>query len=189
MLDDEGKRICKIIQENSHKMGILIDDLLAFSRLNRAEIQKSEVFMTELVESAFVELTDEESCKRIELNLGKLCNAQGDPIMLKQVWVNLISNAIKYSSKKEKAVINIGCQVIDGYCTYSIKDNGVGFDMHYREKLFGVFQRLHGQREFEGTGVGLAIVQSIIHRHGGKVWASAEINNGAEFFFTLPRIT
>jgi PAS domain S-box-containing protein len=188
-LDEEGKRICAIIQENSHKMGILIDDLLAFSRLNRAEMQQREIPMKELVKSVFNELSYEKTVNCIEFNLGNICDSHGDAIMLKQVWINLISNAIKYSSKKEKPIIDIVCRKADGFCIYSIKDNGVGFDMTYKDKLFGVFQRLHGQREFEGTGVGLAIVQRIIHRHGGKVWATAELNSGAEFFFSLPIIT
>lgn len=188
-LDDEGKRICSVIQENSLKMGNLIDDLLSFSRLNRTELKKGLINMKDIVNSAFSELTDESSVKRIEFNLGDICNSSGDPNLLKQVWINLISNAIKYSSKKEKAIITIGCKKEEGYCVYHIKDNGVGFDMAYMDKLFGVFQRLHSQKEFDGTGVGLAIVQRIVLRHGGKVWAKGELDKGAEFYFSIPIIS
>jgi len=188
-LDDEGKRICSVIQENSLKMGNLIDDLLSFSRLNRTELKKGLINMKDIVNSAFSELTDESSVKRIQFKMGDICNSSGDPNMLKQVWINLISNAIKYSSKKEKAIITIGCKKEEGYCVYHIKDNGVGFDMAYMDKLFGVFQRLHSQKEFDGTGVGLAIVQRIVLRHGGKVWAKGELDKGAEFYFSIPIIS
>jgi len=188
-LDDEGKRICSVIQENSLKMGNLIDDLLSFSRLNRTELKKGLINMKDIVNSAFSELTDESSVKRIQFKMGDICNSSGDPNMLKQVWINLISNAIKYSSKKEKAIITIGCKKEEGYCVYHIKDNGVGFDMAYMDKLFGVFQRLHSQKEFDGTGVGLAIVQRIVLRHGGKVWAKGEVDKGAEFYFSIPIIS
>ena len=188
-LDDEGKRICSVIQENSLKMGNLIDDLLSFSRLNRTELKKGLINMKDIVNSAFSELTDESSVKRIQFKMGDICNSSGDPNLLKQVWINLISNAIKYSSKKEKAIITIGCKKEEGYCVYHIKDNGVGFDMAYMDKLFGVFQRLHSQKEFDGTGVGLAIVQRIVLRHGGKVWAKGELDKGAEFYFSIPIIS
>lgn len=188
-LDQEANRLCSIIQENSIKMGTLIDDLLAFSRLNRTELKKSVVQMKEMVSLVYEDLTDEVSVKRIEFNLGDICNSSGDPKLIKQVWINLISNAIKYSSKKEKAIITIGCKKEDGHCVYYIRDNGVGFDMAYVDKLFGVFQRLHGQKEFEGIGVGLAIVQRIVQRHGGKAWASGEVDKGAEFYFSIPIVT
>lgn len=185
-LDDEGKRLCNIIQDNTHNMGSLIDDLLAFSRLSRSSMQKSDIIMKDMVSKVFDELVDKVTRSRIDFSAGNLCNTKGDPIMMKQVWINLISNAVKYSSKKERAKISITCRKEGEYCEFCVKDNGVGFDMAFKDKLFGVFQRLHGQSEFEGTGVGLAIVQRIIHRHGGQVWAIAELDKGAEFYFSLP---
>jgi len=185
-LDDEGKRICSIIQENSLKMGCLIDDLLTFSRFNRTEMQRSAINMKQLVSSVYKELADPATRERIEMNIGDICDTQGDPVMLRQVWTNLVSNAIKYSSKKEKPVISISCRKEGLNCIYCIKDNGVGFDMKYFNKLFGVFQRLQSAKEFEGTGVGLAIVKRIVLRHGGEVWAESEVDKGASFYFSLP---
>jgi two-component system sensor histidine kinase/response regulator len=148
----------------------------------------SEINMQDLVRLTYKELVDNPQANNIEFTSGDICNAYGDPHMLKQVLTNLLSNAIKYSSKKEKAIIAISCNRDQEYCNYCVKDNGVGFDMEYVDKLFGVFQRLHSLKEFEGTGVGLAIVQRIIARHGGKVWAKSEIDKGAEFYFSLPII-
>jgi light-regulated signal transduction histidine kinase (bacteriophytochrome) len=139
-----------------------------------------------MVNSVFYEITDEKSRERIILNIGKISDVNADPTMLKQVWVNLLSNAVKYSSKKEKSVISIIGKNENNKCIYCVKDNGVGFDMKYLNKLFGVFQRLHNVKDFDGTGVGLAIVQRIVHRHGGEVWAEGEINKGATFYFSLP---
>jgi PAS domain S-box-containing protein len=187
-LDNEAKRICSVIQENSQKMGRLIDELLAFSRLSRADMQFSTIETKKLIQSIYLEYTDETMRKKIELSIGNICNATGDPSMIKQVWVNLLLNAVKYSSKREKPVITITCKRENEKCIYCIQDNGVGFDMTYVNKLFGVFQRLHTTKEFEGTGVGLAIVQRIIHRHGGEVWAEGEVNKGASFYFSLPII-
>jgi light-regulated signal transduction histidine kinase (bacteriophytochrome) len=175
--------------ENSQKMGHLIDDLLAFSRLSRADMNLSEVDMKTLVNSLYYEITDIQSREKIELNIGNICNSMGDPTMLRLVWTNFLSNAIKYSSRKEKAIISITCIKEMDSCVYCIKDNGVGFDMNYINKLFGVFQRLHSTTDFEGTGVGLAIVQRIVNRHGGKVWAEGEVDKGAAFYFSLPFIT
>jgi PAS domain S-box-containing protein len=185
-LDNEGQRICSVIQDNAQKMGNLIDNLLAFARLNRAEIQCLAINMNQLVESIFQELTDKESQKRITLHVGRLCNVQGDPVMIRQVWFNLISNAIKYTSKRSMASISISCKNEPGKCIFCIKDNGAGFDMKYNQKLFMVFQRLHSEKEYEGTGVGLAIVQRIVQRHGGEVWAEGEIDQGAAFYFSMP---
>ncbi len=187
-LDDEAKRICTVIMENSHKMGHLIDDLLAFSRLGRTEMQLSVVDMKTMVNSMYYELTDAISRKRIDLRIDDISSLNGDPTLLRQVWANLLSNAIKYSSKKEKAEISVSCKKEKNQCVYCIRDNGVGFDMKYADKLFGVFQRLHSTKEFEGTGVGLAIVQRIIRRHGGDVRAEGEIDKGAAFYFSLPII-
>ncbi|MCX6306596.1 MAG: ATP-binding protein [Bacteroidetes bacterium] len=185
-IDNEGQRICKIIRDNSLKMGHLVDDLLAFSRLSRAEIQLSVIQMNKLVKSTFQEIADAGMKKRIMLQVEDLCNAPADPVMLRQVWSNLVSNAIKYSSKREKTLITISSHCENGKCIYCIRDNGAGFDMKYAGKLFGVFQRLHSEKEFDGTGVGLAIVQRIVHRHGGEVWAEGEVDAGASFYFSLP---
>jgi light-regulated signal transduction histidine kinase (bacteriophytochrome) len=187
-LDEEAKRICSVIMENSQKMGHLIDDLLAFSRLSRADMQLSVVDMKTLVNSMYYELTNIQTRERIDLKIGNICSVNGDPTMLRQVWANLISNAVKYSSKREKATISVTCKKVKNQCVYCIKDNGVGFDMKYANKLFGVFQRLHSTTDFEGTGVGLAIVQRIVLRHSGEVWAEGEVDKGAAFYFSLPLI-
>lgn len=167
-------------------MGRLIDDLLSFTKLNRTNMVVANVDMKNLVKSMYYEVTDENSRKRIEINIGNICNSPADINMIKQVWINLLSNAVKFSSKREKSIISVSCKTDDGKCIYSIKDNGAGFDMNYAAKMFGVFQRLHSEKDFEGTGVGLAIVQSIVHRHGGEVWAESEIDKGACFYFSLP---
>jgi len=185
-LDDEGKRICNIIKDNSVKMGQLIDDLLAFSRLNRYSMHSSEINIENMVISIYHETTEEEDRKRIELSIGQLKNAFGDTNLIKQVWINLLSNAIKFSSKKDVSKVVVSSYKENENLIYCIQDNGTGFDMKYADKLFGVFQRLHNERDFKGTGVGLAIVQRIIHRHGGKVWAESEVGKGASFYFSLP---
>jgi PAS domain S-box-containing protein len=187
VLDEEGKRICNIITTEAKRMGDLIDDLLSFSRLSRKEIQPAKVDMKALAYAVYGELTKEEDRERIDFKVGKLPAAKGDPALLHQVWVNLISNALKFSSKNDRAVIEVGTKRSDKENVYCIRDNGAGFDIQYVDKLFGVFQRLHSGDEFEGTGVGLAIVQRIIQRHGGRVWAEGEVNKGATFYFALPR--
>lgn len=187
VLDDEGKRICDVITDEARRMGELIDDLLSFSRLSRKEIQASKVDMKALALSVFGELTTEEQRKRIDFSVGKLPPATGDPALLHQVWINLIANAIKFSSRKERAVIEVGTKRSDKEWVYCVRDNGAGFDIQYVDKLFGVFQRLHSEDEFEGTGVGLAIVQRIVQRHGGRVWAEGQVERGATFYFALPR--
>jgi PAS domain S-box-containing protein len=186
-LDEEGRRVCNVITDEARRMGDLIDDLLSFSRLSRKEMQTAPVDMKALVLSVFGELTSEEQRTRIEFTVGKLPPAVADPALLHQVWVNLISNAIKFSSKREQAVIEIGTKRSDDELIYCVRDNGAGFDIQYVDKLFGVFQRLHSEDEFEGTGVGLAIVQSIVQRHGGRVWAEGKTGKGAAFYFALPR--
>jgi light-regulated signal transduction histidine kinase (bacteriophytochrome) len=168
-------------------MGTLIDDLLAFSRLGRKVVPSSEINMAVLVKS----VREEEllnNPKEIEFEIKELLPAKGQQALIKQVWVNLISNAIKYSQHKPKTKIEIGSYQKNNQVVYYIKDNGVGFDMQYYSKLFGVFQRLHSQEEFEGTGIGLAIVQKIIQRHNGTVWAESKLNEGACFYFSLPTI-
>jgi PAS domain S-box-containing protein len=185
-LGAEGKRVCGVIGESARNMGKLIDDLLSFSRLSRAEIQPSSIDMGTLAHSVYHELTTAESRERIDFQVGSLPGAIGDPTLIRQVWMNLISNAIKFSARKERAAIAVAAELRGTQAVYSVKDNGAGFDMQYRDKLFGVFQRLHSPREFEGIGVGLAIVQRIIHRHGGRVWAEGAVDKGATFYFTLP---
>jgi light-regulated signal transduction histidine kinase (bacteriophytochrome) len=187
VLDDEGKRICNVVTDEARRMGELIDDLLSFSRLSRKEMQTAKIDMKALAFSVYGELTTEEQRQRIDFSVGKLPPAVADPALLHQVWINLISNAIKFTSKKERAVIEVGTKRHDGELIYCIHDNGAGFDIQYVDKLFAVFQRLHSEDEFEGTGVGLAIVQRIVQRHGGRVWAEGETNKGATFYFALPR--
>jgi PAS domain S-box-containing protein len=185
-LDDEGKRICDVISSSATKMGELIDDLLSFSRIGRSDLSPSVIDMKKMTEVIFEGLTSPEERERVKFKVGKLKKVAGDAKLIGQVWTNLISNAIKYTSKNEVAEISIGLTVSEKMVTYFIKDNGVGFDMQYGHKLFGVFQRLHSETEFEGNGVGLAIVQRIILKHGGKVWADGEVGKGATFYFTLP---
>ena len=185
-LEAEGHRITGIIRANTLKMGHLIDDLLAFSRLGRQEIQKMNVDTNALLQEIIGELHLPESGKKINWDIKDLPPVFADLKTLRQVWINLISNAVKYSSKKEEPVITIGHTTENGQQVFFVRDNGVGFDNKYRDKLFRVFQRLHGEDEFEGTGVGLALVEKIIARHGGRVWAEGIVGEGAVFYFTLP---
>jgi PAS domain S-box-containing protein len=185
-LNEDGERVCKIIIENTQRMGQLIDDLLAFSRLSRTELKFTTIDTTDMVRKIFLDLTNEEMRERISFNVSPLCNSKGDITMIRQIWVNLISNSLKFSSSRERAVIDIECTKSGEMNEYFIRDNGVGFDMKYKDKLFGVFQRLHSSRDFEGTGVGLAIVQRVVHRHGGSVNAKGEVDKGAQFSFSLP---
>jgi light-regulated signal transduction histidine kinase (bacteriophytochrome) len=183
-----------VIRENSRRMGVLIDDLLAFSRLGRLPVAAREVNIDSLVREVVAEALDANAIGKIDhpecapqIEVGSLPPARGDAGLLRQVWANLISNAIKYSSKKPRPRIEVsGCEV-GSENQYSVRDNGVGFNMDYSDKLFGVFQRLHRADEFRGTGVGLAIVHRVITRHGGRVWAEGKVNHGAVFSFALPR--
>lgn len=186
ILDVEGKRICSIIHSNSVKMGQLIDDLLSFSRLIKSELHHSTIDMQNIVRELISEFQISKELNPNIIVLKELPQSIGDTNLIKQVWMNLISNAIKYSSKTTHPQIIIGASQNKNETIYFIKDNGVGFNKSYSHKLFGVFQRLHGANEFEGTGVGLAIVQRIVSRHGGRVWAEGEIDKGATFYFTLP---
>jgi PAS domain S-box-containing protein len=185
-LDEEGRRLLKIIMKNSKRMGNLISDLLSFSKFGRQEMENSEIDMFAMANLVFKELTPESLKNSIKLRIEKIPPAMGDHSMVQQIWVNLISNAVKFTGPREDAIIEIGYIPENRQNTYFIKDNGVGFDMDYSNKLFGVFQRLHSEKEFEGTGVGLAIVQRIIFRMGGRVWAEGKINDGATFYFSLP---
>jgi PAS domain S-box-containing protein len=186
-LDAEGKRICGVISTEARRMGQLIDDLLAFSRLGRKEMFTSRIEMKALAVSVFDELMKTQNPERIDFQIAKLPSVEADPSLIRQVWVNLLTNAIKFTSKKERAVIRVGSKRSPDEYIYYVQDTGAGFDIQYVDKLFGVFQRLHGESEFEGTGVGLAIVQRIIRRHGGRVWAEGEVEKGATFYFALPR--
>jgi len=186
ILDDEGKHLTSVIIQSSKKMGQLIDDLLRFSRFGRAEISLQNVNMKELVSSVFYELTNEDYSKNIKFHVSKIHDVKCDLMLIKQVWINLISNAIKFTSHKTQPEITINSTKSKNEIIYTIRDNGAGFDMQYKNKLFGVFQRLHSNRDFEGNGVGLAIVNRIIKMHNGNIWAESELNNGATFYFSLP---
>jgi light-regulated signal transduction histidine kinase (bacteriophytochrome) len=185
-LPPEAERYLRIVRESAQQMGRLIDDLLAFSRLSRQPVNKQPIDTAALVRQALDSLSSEQGGRQVDLSIGGLPPCQGDPALLRQVWINLLSNALKFTREQGVARIEIGCLTQeDDAPVYFVKDNGVGFDMQYAGKLFGVFQRLHRAEEYDGTGVGLAIVQRIIHRHGGRVWAEAEPGQGATFYFTI----
>jgi light-regulated signal transduction histidine kinase (bacteriophytochrome) len=183
-LDDEGKRLLHVIQGNTYKMAELIDDLLALSRIGRKDIELSDIDMDTLIQkvSREIETTD----GNLEVNLKPLPPARGDEGMIRQVFFHLIANAIKFTRSREAAMIEVGGYAKDSENVYYVRDNGIGFDMQYIDKLFGAFQRLHSGEEFEGMGIGLATVKRIINRHGGRVWAEGKENEGATFYFSLP---
>ena len=184
-LDEEGRRLLGRIVHNAERMGALIDDLLSFARLGRKEVQKRKVDMNELVSYAIAEIS-----RSLEHNttfsIHRLHSINADRVLMTQVVINLIGNAIKYSSKIENPKVEVSSFTNENDIIFCVKDNGAGFDMLYVDKLFGVFQRLHRADEFEGTGVGLAIVQRIVRKHGGKVWAEGKVKGGAAFYFSLP---
>jgi signal transduction histidine kinase len=199
-LPDEGKAYLNLVRDNTRQMGQLVDDLLAFSRLGRLALTKQTVDPGKIVRLCLAEMEKEKEGRQLQIDIGDLPSCQADPTLLKQVWTNLLSNALKYTRKRDAARIEIGFltqprPVANGHATrpsgpsteavYFVKDNGAGFDMKYAHKLFGVFQRLHRAADYDGTGVGLAIVQRIINRHGGRVWADAQPNLGATFSFTV----
>jgi signal transduction histidine kinase len=184
-LDAEGLRCLGKIADCAQKMGILVDDLLALSKVGRQELSFQDIPLGSLVAEVVEELAPELAGRDVEWQVGDLFDAECDPGLMKQVFANLFSNAAKYTRKREHAVIQIGQTSQDGEQVIFIRDNGVGFEMQYVAKLFGVFQRLHKARDFEGTGVGLAIVQRIIRKHGGRIWAEAVVDQGATFYFTL----
>jgi light-regulated signal transduction histidine kinase (bacteriophytochrome) len=186
-LDAKGQRFLSIIHSNTDKMLQLIDDLLTFSRSEHQQMKLSDINMGELAKAVFEELKSIIPEQTLRLDIKTLLSAHGDRSMIRQVFVNLLSNAIKFTRPKGAGVIQIDCMGKENQNIYCVKDNGVGFDMRYANELFGVFQRHHTVDEFEGTGVGLAIVQRIIQRHGGEVWAEGEVGKGATFYFTLPR--
>lgn len=187
-LPDDAVRSLKRIQDNAQKMGTLIDDLLAFSRLSRQALTKQPISPDGMVRQILDELRGEQDGRDLDIVIQDMPQFQGDPALFKQVYVNLLANALKFTRKRNPGRIEVGCQQIEGETVYFVKDNGVGFDMRYANKLFGVFQRLHDAKEYEGTGVGLAIVQRVILRHGGRLWAEAEIDKGASFYFTVAEV-
>src|SRR5262249_33876551 len=200
-LPEAAREYLRLIHSNAERMGCLIDDLLKFSRLSRQPVQCDAVDTGQLVRQCLDELATEFKGRAVEVVLGELPPCRGDRALLKQVWTNLLSNALKYTRRPRPsepaaqaaavslsaARVEVGCRRNQpgGEEVYYVRDNGVGFDMRYAGKLFGVFQRLHRAEEYEGTGVGLAIVQRVVQRHGGRVWAEAERDKGAAFFFTL----
>jgi len=189
MLDDEGRRKLGIVQSEATRMGTLIDDLLAFSRLSRQSVAPITLDMGAMARAMFDRVRTQNGNTKAQLQLQPLPQVLADRSLIDQVWANLVSNAIKYSSKRDSPVVEIGAISDDKEHIYYVRDNGAGFDPRHKAKLFGVFQRLHDQSEFSGTGVGLALVQRIVDRHGGRVWAEGKPNEGATFYFTLPRTT
>lgn len=185
-LDSEGNRLLHIIRENTSKMGRLIDDLLSFAKVGRQELDRALVDMNDLVRIIVEDVQKQYIQHKVKITIQSLPQVYGSYPMMYQVWMNLISNAFKFTREQPFPTIDIGCSTNDQEHVFSVKDNGVGFDMQYKDKLFGVFQRLHPESQYEGTGVGLAIVQRIIHRHSGRVWAESSQNKGAVFFFSLP---
>ena len=180
------KENLEIMMKNATQMGMLIDDLLDFCRLGRSSLTVKPIDMNDMVKTVIDEILQGEQTGQHQFHLHELVSSKGDPVLMKQVWTNLLSNAVKYSRKREKPMIEIGVSHINGSTTYFVKDNGAGFDMKFSDKLFAVFQRLHKVTEYEGTGVGLALVHRIIAKHDGKIWADAKVNEGATFYFTLP---
>jgi light-regulated signal transduction histidine kinase (bacteriophytochrome) len=186
-LGEDGRRYTATISQNAARMGQLISDILDFSRMSRREIAMTPVNMTELAREVYEEVRGAAPAERnIVFRMGDLPPASGDRAMLRQVWVNLLSNAVKYTGQRSEAAVEAGSSAANGENTYWVKDNGAGFDMRCADKLFGVFQRLHSDSEFEGTGIGLAIVKRIVTRHGGRVWAESTPGEGATFYFALP---
>jgi len=187
-LDEKSQHYLQVISEAAQKMGVLIDDLLSFSRMGRAEMMKTRVDVGLLAKEVAAELAAEVTERDIAWEIAPLPVVEGDYAMLRLVMVNLVANALKFTRPRPKARVEIGVITDQPDETlFYVRDNGVGFDMKYADKLFGLFQRLHSQDEFEGTGVGLANVQRIIHRHGGRIWAEGEPDGGATFWFTLPK--
>jgi signal transduction histidine kinase len=185
-LDAEGIRLLNIIRTNAVKMDRLIADLLALSRVSRGELRFSRIDMTGLAQAVYHEIASPEVQQKFVFSVAPLPAARGDPTLMRRVWDNLIANALKYTMPKDERRIEIGGYAEKGMNVYYVKDSGVGFDPDYAHKLFGVFQRLHKEDEFEGTGVGLAIVQRIVHRHGGRTWAEGNLDRGATLYFSLP---
>jgi len=185
-LGGDGRRLMDLILKNTEHMGDLVEDLLGLSRAQRREMKWGMLDMRQLASDVIGDLEDEVSGRDVRFVLDMLPPASGDRVLVRQVLMNLIGNSVKFTGKKDSALIEIAGNTNGAENTYFVRDNGAGFDMDYAEKLFGVFQRLHRAEDFEGTGVGLALTERIVRRHGGKVWAESEIGQGATFYFTLP---
>jgi signal transduction histidine kinase len=184
-LNEDAKKLIKRVLQNATDMSGLIEGLLLFFKMGKKHLTKQKVRMKKMVQDVYSELIQMEAGREIEFRVEEIPDCLADPTLLKQVWINLISNAIKYTRHKQKALIQIGSEVKEGNVIYFIRDNGAGFSMDLYEKLFHVFQRLHPQKEFEGTGIGLAIVKKIISRHGGNIWADSRVEYGSTFYFSL----
>lgn len=182
----EARHLLTKVTDNAHRMGELIEHLLHFSRLSRQALTRQPVDIELLVTQTLDELRKENGHRQIDVRVEPLPKAIGDPILLRQVFINLLSNAFKFTRQRTPAVIEVGCQRQNDENVYFVRDNGAGFDMQYAGQLFGVFQRLHSHSEFEGTGIGLSLVQRIVQRHGGRIWAEAQLDKGATFYFSLP---
>jgi signal transduction histidine kinase len=187
LLPPKSQQHLQHVVGGAEQMNRLVDDLLKFSRFNRQPLAKQPVDMSRLVDEVLRKLGTEASAGQAEVKVGDLPACQGDPMLLKQVVVNLLSNALKFTRGRETVLVEVGSREEAGETIYFVRDNGAGFDMKYAQKLFGVFQRMHRPEEFEGTGVGLSIVQRIVQRHGGRIWAEAAVGKGATFYFTLPK--
>ena len=182
----DTKRQFQVIRDNVAKMGNLIDDLLAFSRLGKQEVNKVSIDMEELIQEVWGELVMINPGREMTLKIGQMPAACGDKALIRQVYGNLLGNAVKFTQGRNLAVVEAGSCIEDGEAVYYVRDNGIGFDMKFYDKLFGVFQRLHSDEEYKGTGIGLALVKRIVNRHGGRVWAEGEVDKGATFYFSLP---
>lgn len=185
-LSPEGRRLCRVVGDGARALTRLIDDLLSFSRSSRSEMTLSRVDMSALVRDVFEELAGPQPLERMDFELGPLPEVHGDAALLRQVWRNLLDNALKFSAKRARPAVTVRGELRDAEAVFSVRDNGAGFDMRYAGRLFGVFQRLHSARDFGGTGVGLAIVQRVVARHGGRVWAQGAVDEGATVSFAVP---
>jgi signal transduction histidine kinase len=184
-LDPAIRDLLERIRMNAQKMGQLIDSILNFSRMSRQPLKKERLYPGQIVNEVLEELKSQQEQRNVEIRVGTLAPCDGDPALIKQVFTNLISNALKFTRKRAHALIEVYSHEQEGKTVYVIRDNGVGFDMRYAKKLFSVFQRLHEEKEYEGTGIGLAIVYRIVQRHGGKIWIESEVDKGTVVYFTL----
>lgn len=186
-LDNDGRELIGTIHEKSVEVIGIVDHLLEFSKMCEINMQLEKISLNEVFDKLFKDLASYEPQRKIIFNMGNLPYIKGDPVMIKLLVYNILSNALKYSRNREETVIKVDSETSESEYTISVKDNGTGFNMAYSSRLFGVFQRLHSQSEFEGSGIGLAICQRILTRHNGKAWMTGEVDNGATFYFTFPR--